>query len=373
MVVDHRYPIRFVSLYSGAGGMDLGFLQAGFHALWANDIDRTAVRTYRQNVGGHAVAGDLREQVLPERGSADLVIGGPPCQGFSVAGRMDPHDPRSRHVWNYLTVVEQIQPRAFVMENVKNLAVNDRWSSVRADLIHRAEDLGYETTLLLLNAAQFGVPQSRERMFLIGLGPGEQPFAPPVPTQGGKLPTLRAVLSQLPQFGSPGNNSVCPARVTAAKKPVLRRSPFAGMLFNGQGRPADLDAPALTLPASMGGNRTPIIDQHQLEHGGPSWVVGYHEHLRSGGAPIDRVPDRLRRITVEEAAAIQTFPDTMRFEGPVTAQFRQIGNAVPPRLAYQVALAVKRVLEYQAGPEVNDYQLSLPGIPAIQRMQVVAR
>jgi DNA (cytosine-5)-methyltransferase 1 len=116
------------------------------------------------------------------------------------------------------------------------------------------------------------------------------------------------------------------------------------MLFNGQGRPLNLDTPAPTLPATMGGNRTPIIDQHQLERGGDSWVIGYHAHLWAGGAPYVSVPTRLRRLTVEEAAAIQTFPDGMRWHGRLSQQFRQIGNAVPPELAYHVALAVRHAL-----------------------------
>ena len=145
-------------------------------------------------------------------------------------------------------------------------------------------------------------------------------------------------------MGKPGNDSLCTAKVTPAKKPVLRRSPFAGMLFNGQGRPLDLERPALTLPASMGGNRTPIVDQHQLERRGESWVIDYHEHLWNGGDPVARVPDHLRRLTVEEAAAIQTFPRGMHHGGRQSAQYRQIGNAVPPKLAEQVAKAIVRSL-----------------------------
>jgi DNA (cytosine-5)-methyltransferase 1 len=90
----------------------------------------------------------------------------------------------------------------------------------------------------------------------------------------------------------------------------------------------------------MGGNRTPIVDQDQYEYGGESWVVSYHAHLRSGGDPFDEVPDRLRRLTVEEAAELQTFPIGMYWAGLPSAQFRQIGNAVPPRLAYHVACSV---------------------------------
>jgi len=166
----------------------------------------------------------------------------------------------------------------------------------------------------------------------------------PAATTAGSPRTVRDALQTLPRYGQPGNDSRCTARVTPAASPVLRRSPHAGMLFNGQGRPLDLDAPAPTLPASMGGNRTPIIDQAQLDSGGVPWVVGYHRHLRGGGSPVDAIPPRLRRLTVEEAAAIQTFPPAWAFFGTQSAQFRQIGNAVPPRLAYHVALAVRRGL-----------------------------
>ena len=318
-------------------------------------------------MGPHASVGDIRAQTLPTKGSADLVIGGPPCQGFSVAGKMDPNDPRSRHVLDFLGVVRRLEPAAFVMENVKNLAVNARWESVRKKLCDEAEAMGYNTSLIVLNAANFGVPQARERMFLVGMRPELGDFVPPRRLMVKKLPTLREVLAKLPAYGTPGNDTLCPARVTPAKQPVLRRSPFAGMLFNGQGRPADLDAPALTLPASMGGNRTPIIDQHQLENGGPSWVVEYHRHLWDGGAPLDEVPKRLRRLTVQEAAAIQTFPKGMRFHGPVTAQFRQIGNAVPPELAYRMACAVRRAFAGvpSTGVATRQQELELAGVPIV--------
>src|SRR4051812_13558812 len=107
-----------ISLYSGAGGLDLGFIAAGFEVVWANDLDPFAVQTYRQNIGEHAVCGDVIDTEVPFA-EADVVIGGPPCQGFSVIGRMDPDDPRSRHVFHLLNVVEEVGPRAFVLENVK--------------------------------------------------------------------------------------------------------------------------------------------------------------------------------------------------------------------------------------------------------------
>jgi DNA (cytosine-5)-methyltransferase 1 len=334
-----------VSLYSGAGGLDLGFAAAGYTPVWANDIDPLAVATYNKLFDGHAArTGDIREQELPAAGSADLVIGGPPCQGFSVAGKMDPDDPRSRHVWDFMDVVEHVQPRAYCMENVKALAENRRWQLLHRGLIERGEGLGYTVTPLVLNASHYGVPQARERMFLIGIKDG--PHVEVAATTRLRPPTVRDALALLPAHGELGNDTICPAIVTTARTPVLRRSPYAGMLFNGQGRPLNLDAPAPTLPATMGGNRTPIIDQDELELGSDPWVVDYHRRLwHERKKPLRRVPSRLRRLTVEEAAAIQTFPLGMKWEGSLSQQFRQIGNAVPPTLALNVAKAIRAALE----------------------------
>lgn len=333
----------FVSLYSGAGGLDLGFIRAGYRPVWSNDNDLMAVASYRHNLGDHIHGGDIHRVAVPDEGTADVVIGGPPCQGFSVAGNMNPHDPRSEHVFYFLAVVNHIQPDAFVMENVKALAVNPKWRPIIDELMSTAQTLGYETRLLLLNAADYGVAQSRERMFLIGTR-GGRPMEIPEPVHDAERRTLGDVLREMPPLGAPGNDMICTAQVTPARNPVMRRSPYAGLLFNGKGRVLDLNAPALTLPASMGGNRTPIIDQYQLEHGGVCWIEEYHAHLMGGGEPLQRVPDRLRRMTVQEAAAVQTFPSEWHFFGTQTAQFRQIGNAVPPDLAYHVALGLLDVL-----------------------------
>jgi DNA (cytosine-5)-methyltransferase 1 len=348
----------FVSLYSGCGGLDLGFARAGARPVWANDIDPFAVETYNripkaedpgwreaaERFQGHtAVAGDVRVLARDlDEGAADLVVGGPPCQAFSVAGRMDPNDPRSRHVFNFLGVVAKVRPRAFVMENVAALARNQRWTGVIAQLVATAAK-DYDTRLVVLNASHWGVPQARERMFLVGLPKGTGEIVMPAAPTLSSPPSVGDALGALPPAGQPGNEQLCTAKITMAKKPVLRLSPFAGMLFNGQGRPVDLNRPAPTLPATMGGNRTPIIDLGQLEDGKAPWVVGYHHRLwTERKPPIAHLPPeaRLRRLTVEEAAAIQTFPSDMDWCGPQSARFRQIGNAVPPVLAWHVAQAV---------------------------------
>ncbi len=332
-----------ISLYSGAGGLDLGFINAGFDVVWANDADPFAVQTYNVNIGDHAVCGDVLGVLLPAV-SPDIVIGGPPCQGFSVIGRMRSDDPRSKHVFHFLEVVEQLRPRAFVMENVKALGAYPRWEPLRTELRRRAEELGYSTELMVLNAAHYGVPQARERMFFIGVTEGDAPPVPE-PTTHDRPPTVRVALSLLPRFGERGNDTMTGARVVPTREPVMRPTAHRGsLLFNGSGRPLDLDRPAKTLPASMGGNATPIIDQDELDNGVEPWVVGYHRHLAEGGEPLASAPDRLRRLTVEECAVLQSFPVGFRFQGPRVAQYRQVGNAVPPRLAYAVASALRSAL-----------------------------
>jgi DNA (cytosine-5)-methyltransferase 1 len=354
--------LSFVSLYSGCGGLDLGFARAGLRPVWANDMAPWAVETYNQISkvedpdwadaarlfeGHSSVAGDVSVVGRDlSRGMADLVVGGPPCQAFSVAGRMDPDDPRSRHVFSFLDVVARVRPRAFVMENVAALARNRRWTQVIGQLTATAAR-DYDTCLIVLNASHWGVPQARERMFLVGLPRGAGVLPMPSGPTAGAVPSVGSVLEEMPGAGSAGNSSLCTARITMAKAPVLRVSPFAGMLFNGQGRPVDLRRPAPTLPASMGGNRTPIIDVDQLEHGATPWVVGYHHRLMHERKPPLRAlpPDaRLRRLTLEEAAAIQTFPNDMHWCGPQTARFRQVGNAVPPVLGWHVAQAVRAAI-----------------------------
>lgn len=342
-----------VSLYTGCGGLDLGFGDAGFRTIWANDIDPFALETYRNELmrRGHPLpeifCGDISRAILPPRGSADVVIGGPPCQGFSVAGKMDPGDPRSRQVWEFFRVVEELNPAAFVMENVKALATNSRWAGTIKALEAKGEKLGYNCRVMVLNAADHGVPQMRERMFLVGTREGTMPK--PISTM--ERVTVRKALAALPAFGQPGNDSMCKAKVTAAKVPVMRKSPYAGMLFNGQGRPVDLDAPALTLPASMGGNRTPIIDQLALEKGAEPWIAKYHSHLVANGEPAAKVPPRMRRLTVEEAACLQGFPAGMVFSGSQCTKFRQIGNSVPPTLGEAVARVLKKVLDGESCAE----------------------
>jgi DNA (cytosine-5)-methyltransferase 1 len=256
---------------------------------------------------------------------------------------MDPDDPRSSLTWEMVRFVKALRPQAFVLENVKALAVSRRWEKVRRRLLAAFGEVGYKVVTHVLDARDYGVPQGRERVFFVGTLAGLPPVRT-IPGMTSQLRTAGEVLRSLPPPGTAPNIGVCKAKVVPAKRPVLRRSPFAGMLFNGQGRPIDLSSTVNTLPATMGGNRTPIVDEDELRLDEPSWVVQYHARLLRGEPPLAVAPARLRRLTVTEAALLQTFPPDFVFTGSQSAQYAQIGNAVPPALAEAVARALLRCL-----------------------------
>ena len=346
---------KAISLFTGAGGMDVGFSRAGFQVVWANEINKDACETYRLNNEGEIECGDLQnylDKLSSFKGSIDLVFGGPPCQGFSVAGKMDPNDERSKLIFTFMDVVERVSPKVFVMENVKALAVLDKWEPVRTSLFDRARELGYEfAQISVLNATEYGIPQKRERMFFIGIKGASKlaksftGFQQYLDEYKKTASPIRKLFTEIGPVGSAHNSMTCKAKITLAKAPILRKSAYAGMLFNGAGRPIDADGYSNTLPASMGGNRTPIIDEEQMFNNGDSWVETYHNALIEGRSPEEYVPSRhLRRITVEEAARIQTFPADYKFAGRQNAIYSQIGNAVPCELAYSVASALQNAL-----------------------------
>lgn len=357
MTVGSTRSFSAVSLFSGAGGMDVGFQRAGIEVILANDINADACATYRRNHGGEVFQGSLLDMDVKARlggKPVELVFGGPPCQGFSVAGKMNPDDERSQLIHSFFDVVDELQPNAFVCENVKALAALEKWSGVREQLLRRARK-HHRVALVVLNASHYGVPQNRERMFLIGIhqdlfqGTDEElqdAISYELLGQRKTPPTIGQVVRSLGLAGTPSNSKVCAAKITYCKAPVLRKSPYAGMLFNGAGRPLPSNGFATTLPASMGGNKTPIVDEFEIFEGEPSFIEDYHRHLMDGGAPrTGNAPPRLRRLTIDECIAIQTFPKDYVLTGSKSAQYRQLGNAVPPGLAEAVARATTAVLE----------------------------
>lgn len=341
--------VNAISLFSGAGGMDVGFEAAGINVIFANELMPEASETYKRNHPTSIMINDDINNILDSldqyRG-VDIVFGGPPCQGFSVAGKMNPDDERSKLIFTFLDVVERVQPKAFVMENVKALAALSKWASVREKYLKRANKLGYNCYPFILNATEYGVSQKRERVFFIGIK-GNTDFSEEIlgliEKQKAQAPTIRALLKSLGRAGTETNPHTCTAKITFATHPVMRKSPYAGMYFNGQGRPINVDEYANTLPASMGGNKTPFIDEDYLYGDATSdWVVDYHKGLVDGTiTPVfEEAPKRLRRITIKEAARIQTFPDEYIFCGNKGKIYTQIGNAVPCKLAEVVARAL---------------------------------
>ncbi len=357
---------RAVSLFSGAGGLDVGFRNAGVDIVWANDINKDACKTYTSNFGDHIRCGAL-DSVKDELNSItdiDLVFGGPPCQGFSVAGKMNPDDPRSQLIWEFLGVVKKVSPNAFVMENVKALGFLDKWATVRNTLLNELRELGYSTNYVVLNASDYDVPQARERVFFIGFKGDSKTY----PDLGKMLSpykrkskTVKEALALLDRAGEGNNSATCKAKITLAASPVLRKSPYAGMIFNGLGRPIKVDGYCSTLPASMGGNKTPIIDEEELYNSKKPWVVEYHQNLWNNNAvPEFRdAPSFLRRLTVAEAALIQTFPIDYKFCGSQSSVYTQIGNAVPCNLGGAVAQMVVDVLSGKTNIQQISNQLEL--------------
>lgn len=347
--------MKAISLFCGAGGMDVGFESAGIDVLWANEFNIDAVNTYKANHPNthieHADIRDVKSQLKKYADNQiDLIFGGPPCQGFSVAGKMDPNDERSTMIWEFFDVIEIVSPSMFVIENVKALGDLARWKYVREKIIKQANSMGYHCFFRIFNAADYGVPQKRERVFFIGVKNGdsqvETMFDDLISMKRQPRQTLRDTLLKVAKVGTVENPFSCTAKISLACNPVIRKSPYAGMLFNGMGRPLNFDEQANTLPASMGGNKTPIVDDLLLHDPlAENWVVLYHKKLIEGETPNAQieVPSYLRRLTIKEAAAIQTFPSEYVFCGEKSSVYRQIGNAVPCKLAQAVAETIVKI------------------------------
>jgi DNA (cytosine-5)-methyltransferase 1 len=336
--------MRVLSLFCGAGGLDWGFEQnASFTIVEALDKDKHAISTYNHNFASKAgKVMDLANEACLHyfednfANKIDGVIGGPPCQGFSRGGKMNPDDDRSQMIFRFLDIVECVRAKWFVMENVPHLQRSSKFRNIRKQYQDRVETLNYILTPIFLNAKDYGVPQSRERVFYIGTRSDQDIHLPPA--HDTKV-CVRDVLESLNSKAL--SSSTTKSKIVPAKNPVLRGSAYSGMLFNGSGRPIPLDGFCPTLAASMGGNRTPILDERELQENEKSWIEWYYEHLRDGGAVVKTVPSHIRRITVDEAKVLQSFPDDFVFLGPTSSQYKQIGNSVCPKISIVVAQIIQ--------------------------------
>lgn len=229
----------------------------------------------------------------------------------------------------FLAAVEAVEPQAILMENVPGLVVPTRIHYLH-ELVQNLRSLGYYSSWRVLTASHYGVPQNRRRLFVIGLRC--KPFWFPKPTHGPGTSQALVPASSVLSLDAPiGEPPACP--VVYAKYPDLRPSPYAGQLYNGGGRPIDLNKPSPTMLASAGGYKTPWVDTLGM-------ATKYHAHLMAGGEPwVGEVPGA-RRLTVEESALLQTFPRWLTFAGRRSSQYTQVGDAVPPMLASHLGRAV---------------------------------
>ncbi len=331
---------RVFDIFAGAGGLSIGLEAAGFEITAGVELDPDACETFgKAHPAAEVECGDVNALSFAAwRDRVDVLVGGPPCQPWSTGGkRLGSDDPRDG--WPaYVKALTQIQPRAFIAENVAGFA-----TGVRKDhfltLIRNLEDLDFKVRAKVVNAADYGVPQRRLRLLIVGTR--ELPFQFPGPTHGNGTDTPWRAAGDI--IGPDAMGTPNPSIITYARNPDLRPNPYDGHVYNGGGRPIDLSKPAPTLLASMGGNKTPWVDTRAV-------VPEYHAHLMSGGTPrVGKVPGA-RRITVEEAALLQTFPQGMSFAGRRSSCYRQIGNAVPPLLAEVIGKELLRQLRDQEAP-----------------------
>lgn len=176
MIVEtyQKRDIKAISLFSGAGGLDVGFEQAGYCIVFANEFDHDAAAAWRLNrpsIPHNMVEGDINDHMneLREYDDIDVIIGGPPCQGFSVAGKMDPKDQRSQLVWSFLDAIAIVRPKVFVMENVAALGLLRKWEPVRKGILSRGRNLGYDVSFKVHHTPDYGVPENRDRVIFIGV------------------------------------------------------------------------------------------------------------------------------------------------------------------------------------------------------------
>lgn len=367
-----------IDLFSGAGGLSLGLAEAGFKVLVGADADPYAVETHLANIGGLGYLGDLSDpsgllSSLSNWGikSVDLVAGGVPCQPFSRAGRSKirdlvesgirpAEDPRTSLWRPFIDVVKALQPRAVLLENVPDLAVwND--GAVILGFRESLRELGYWTHMTIINAFDYGVPQHRARLFVVGLRYG-RPFNWPKPKKD--RITLRDAISDLPEV-APGQREeripyFGPQTILQQRMRARVRKPDKEWIYDHitrAVRPDDAQAFALLeqgqtyedLPEELRRYRSDIFTDkyNRLKWDGLSRSITAH---MAKDAYWYIHPEQDRTLSIREAARIQTFPDNFRFSGEPTHRYRQIGNAVPPLLAQAVGRAIRSNLQQTGRP-----------------------
>lgn len=334
----YKKRLRAVSLFSGCGGLDLGFI-GGFNVfeglfcktfnnnhfdiVWANDIDRNAVDSYRLNIGKHAIHGDISSIPSSEIPDCDIVLGGFPCQDFSIAGNRKGFESERGNLYKQmLRVVNDKKPKAFIAENVKNiispkmidLAKNQ---PVIKTIIDDFSDLGYRVVYKCLFAPEYGIPQRRERVFIVG---------------------IRNDLDA--RFNFP--HSIHP--------PMTSKEAIDD-LWGKEDDPTIKNHNQMSLAKFRPPSKVGTQGNQMIPADGPSHVMRAEHHMNIQAHyrtldPSGNLEDRSfwRRLTVREAARLQTFPDNFEFVGSKSSSYKQVGNAVPPILGWYIAKALENAL-----------------------------
>lgn len=302
-----------VSLFCGAGGLDLGFDRAGFKTIWANDLDADACKTHQNWSNAEVVCGDISKIDMSKIPVSDVILGGFPCQGFSLSGPRKIDDSRNVLYKHYVKLVRQNQPLAFVGENVKGLLTMGGGQIIDA-IIEDFSSCGYDVFYKLVNARNYGVPQDRERVIIVGFRKDLHINGFSLPEANGKTSTLADALAGLPPVQE---NEVCNA-------------PYSSR-YMSRNRKRGWNEVAYTVPA--------MAKQVTLFPGSPDMVKIDKDMWRFGDG------GETRRLSWRETAAIQTFPQDLEFFGDLTSIYKQIGNAVPVQLAEFVAQYIRPYLE----------------------------
>ena len=332
-----------IDVFCGAGGLSLGLQQAGFHVVAALDNDAIAVRTYAANIGNHVVSAPVEEisgmELLSKaglrQGECTVLAGGPPCQGFSVQRRGERQDIRNQLVLQFAQLVEEIQPRFFIMENVGGL-LSKHGKSILRDFSVRASRLDYLMHLDLLDAADFGVAQIRKRAFLVGeRAPGlSSRFVFPEPNTKDNPRTVRSAIGDLPS--PPPDGSCHPDFANHYREARLSPINIERIKHVPQGGGREHLPERLQLPC----HRNNPGHRHMDVYGRLAWdtpsvtlTARFDSFTRGRFAhPVEH-----RSLTIREGARIQGFPDGFVFAGNREEGARQVGNAVRRRWPQSLA------------------------------------
>jgi DNA-cytosine methyltransferase len=349
--------IRFIDLFAGAGGWTRGFTEAGFEHVGMYDFNESACRTATANFGSDVVhCVDLGSIDSSEFPTVDVVLGSPPCQGFSNEGKKDPDDPRNSLVWSYLDHVERIRPEVWVFENVPGFArsYGGRWFKAMAERLNRSD---YTWTHGILDAADFGVPQHRQRFVMIASRVGS--ISLPAPTHGAErglfdlkpFTTLRDAIQDLPQpvLGDRIGTHAYPSAKLCAYAAEMRSGSVEIRNHTAQNHSERVLEKIRAVP--VGGGMSELVgvfEENAVRYEGgyrrapwdrPSWTAYWTRGMTSIH------PEQHRFLTPRECARIQSFPDRHTFAGSTIENYTQVCNAVPPLLARAIASAIAGALK----------------------------